>query len=462
MTERQHWPTAEAEIGYVLKGYARTSETFITNEIAMLEGRRLRLTIFSFLELAGQRLHAAVDAIQAPVHYLPQLTVLGEIHFIKWLALNAPQFSRSHWRVFFAHPLSYLKTLFEAFCLSFKHHEGSWRQPRLAFVKEFLQAGFIADGVLGSGRIRHLHAHFCHTSTTVAMFASQLCGLPFSFTAHAKDIYVADLNPGDLLSVKMRRAKFVVTCTAANKAHLEAIGAGRTPVHLVYHGLNPRQFAPPAPSEIEARATPLILSVGRLVEKKGFTYLVEACRLLKDRGYKFQCQIVGGAGAYAEQVRSAIKSSELEETILLRDAVTQEELQRIYEQATIFVLPCQITGNGDRDGIPNVLAEAMAMGLPVISTNISGIPELVDHRVNGLLVSQRDAAALAEAIAELLDRPELRCQLGEAARERICRWFDAEEKIAPLQHLFLACLGDSANSSARAERGLASGAPHEL
>nr|MDQ3013522.1 hypothetical protein [Acidobacteriota bacterium] len=179
MSEHQHWPPAEAEIGYILKGYARTSETFITNEIALLERRGLRLTIFSFLELAGQRLHAAVDAIQAPVHYLPQLTALGETHFIKWLSLNAPKVSHSHRRVFFAHPLSYLKTLFEAFSLSFKHAQGSWRQPRMAFVKEFLQAGFIADGVLTSGRIRHLHAHFCHTSTTVAMFASGLCGLPF-------------------------------------------------------------------------------------------------------------------------------------------------------------------------------------------------------------------------------------------------------------------------------------------
>ncbi|MEO6726893.1 MAG: glycosyltransferase family 4 protein [Blastocatellia bacterium] len=445
------------QIGYVLKGYARTSETFITNEIALLEGRGLRLTIFSFLELAGQRLHAAVDAIQAPVHYLPQLTVLGEVHFIKWLALNAPKFCRSHWRVFFARPLSYLKTLFEAVGLSFKHRRGSWQQPRMAFVKEFLQAGFIANGVLASGRIRHLHAHFCHTSTTVAMFASRLCGLPFSFTAHAKDIYVAQLNPGDLLSVKLRRAKFVVTCTAANQAHLKKLGAGRTPVHLIYHGLNLRQFAPAASVATEAQATPLILSVGRLVEKKGFTYMVEACRLLKERGYIFQCQIVGGAGAYAEQVRSAIKASGLEETILLRDAVTQEELRRIYQQATLFVLPCQITENGDRDGIPNVLAEAMAMGLPVISTNISGIPELVDHRVNGMLVPQRDAAALGEAVAELLDHPAMRRQLGEAAREKVCRWFDAEEKITALHRLFLACLDDPTNHSAMAARAESGG-----
>ncbi len=426
------------QIGYVLKAYARTSETFITNEIALLERRGLKLAIFSLLELTGQRRHAAVDAIQSPVHYLPPLSLLSETHFLKWLARNAPRFARSHWRVFTARPRSYLKTLFEAVRLSFKHRAGSWRRPATAFIKEFLQAGFIAERVLASGRIRHLHAHFCHTSTTVTMFASRLCGLPFSFTAHAKDIYVAQMNPGDLLALKLRRAKFVVTCTAANRAHLEAISGGvvgSASVYLVYHGLNPRQFAPAA--EVASRAVPLLLSVGRLVEKKGFPYLIEACRRLKDRGYVFECHIVAGAGADAEQVFSSIKASGLEDTILIRDMVTQEELRRIYQQATLFVLPCQITGNGDRDGIPNVLVEAMAMGLPVISTNVSGIPELIDDRVNGLLVPQKDAVALAEAIAKLLDAPALRRQLGEAAREKVCRRFDAEETIAGLHRLLV-------------------------
>src|SRR5262249_2771672 len=193
------------------------------NEIALLEKLGLKLQIFSLLKLTEQQPHAVLDEIQAQVHYLPQLSPLGETHPITWLTQNAPQFLGSHWRLFRARPRRYLKTLLEAIGLGFKYRTGPFWRPKISFIKEFLQAGFIAQNVLASGKIRHLHAHFCHTATTVAMLAGGLCGLPFSFTAHAKDIYVAQYNPGDLLATKMRRAKFVVTCTNANRSHLEAL-----------------------------------------------------------------------------------------------------------------------------------------------------------------------------------------------------------------------------------------------
>jgi glycosyltransferase involved in cell wall biosynthesis len=280
------------------------------------------------------------------------------------------------------------------------------------------------------------------------MFTSRLCGVPFSFTAHAKDIYVRALNPGDLLQTKMRRAKFVVTCVEANQKLLAALGVKGTPIYNIYHGLDARQFAPRA-GAAEEPATPVLLSVGRLVEKKGFPVLIEACRLLKDKGYQFQCQIIGAPGPCAEQVASLIRELRLEETIRLRPSVTQEELREVYRQATLFALPCQIAGNEDRDGIPNVLVEAMASGLPVVSTNISGIPELIESGVNGLLAPQKDARALADAIAELLDAPALRRKLGAAAREKVCRMFDAESNILALHRLFLDCLV-SAKESKRA------------
>jgi len=335
-----------------------------------------------------------------------------------------------------------MKNLLEAVALGFKYRTGSWLHPRKVFIREFLQAGFIAQHVLESGTIRHLHAHFCHTSTSVAMLASRLCGIPFSFTAHAKDIYVGQLNPGDTLQTKMRRAKFIVTCTRANSAYLQEICNDGAPIHTIYHGLDTRRFAP---SERERhhgvpRDRPMILAVGRFVEKKGFTYLVEACRLLKDRGYDFTCLLIGGADAYLNTVESLIKEFELEETVLIRGAVTQEELKQIYEQATLFALPCQIVQSGDRDGIPNVLVEAMALELPVVSTDVSGIPELIDDKVNGLLVPQKDAAALADAIEALLKSPSLRRQLGKAAREKVCRRFNAEDRILELHDLFLSCL----------------------
>ncbi|MEJ7710235.1 MAG: glycosyltransferase family 4 protein [Pyrinomonadaceae bacterium] len=299
--------------------------------------------------------------------------------------------------------------------MSFSYRKNLLSPPNNIFIKEFLQAGYIAERVLESGRIGHLHAHFCHTTTSVTMFASALCGIPFSFTAHAKDIYLRQLNPGDLLRVKMRRAKFVVTCTRANQAHLEEVGGKRVPVHTVYHGLDTTLFAPHLTDQEPGgyQSMPLILSVGRFVEKKGYTYLVEACQLLKEKGHKFHCQLIGGDGEYADQVRNLIKELNLGETVSIRPAVTQEELLHIYQQGTIFVLPCQIISNGDRDGIPNVLVEAMSMELPVISTDISGIPELIDHEVNGLLVPQKNAVDLACAMETLLENPTLRRKLGK-------------------------------------------------
>ncbi len=436
----------EGEIGYVLKSYPRMSETFIANEIYLLERLGLRLRLFSIRDLRDPQRHAVVDATRAPVDYLPQVTPLDEAPFLAWMRRNAPKFSGGHWRLFKTRPVNYARTLLEALRLAFKHRKALWR-PETAFVKEFLQAGYIAERVLTAGSIRHLHAHFCHSATTVAMFASRLCGLPFSFTAHAKDIYVRALNPGDLLQTKLRRAKFAVTCVKANQEHLVSLGVKKTPIYNIYHGLDTRLFAP-RDDAAEEPATPTLLSVGRLVEKKGFPVLIEACRLLKDGDYRFHCQIVGGPGPCAQRVASLIRESGLEDTVALRPAVTQEELREIYRRATLFVLPCQIAENDDRDGIPNVLVEAMASGLPVVSTNVAGIPELIESGVNGLLAPQKDARALADAIARLLDEPDLRRKLGAAAREKVCRLFDAESNILALHRLFLDCLSGEGGKGA--------------
>src|SRR5262245_39132740 len=203
---------AEGEIGYVLKSYPRMSETFIANEIYLLERLGLKLRLFSILDLSDPQRHAVVGATRAPVDYLPQVTPLNEAPFLAWLRRNAPKFFGSHWRLVKARPVNYALTMLAALRFAFKHRRGSWRRPETNFVKEFLQAGAIAHRVLATGAIRHLHSHFCHSATTVAMFASRLCGLPYSFTAHAKDIYVRALNPGNLLQTKLRHAKFAVTC----------------------------------------------------------------------------------------------------------------------------------------------------------------------------------------------------------------------------------------------------------
>lgn len=424
-------------IGYILKGFARTSETFITNEIVQLERLGLNLTIYSLLELTGQARHAAVEKVQAKPQFLPAFSSTSESHPLLWLIRNASPYLKSHARLILTRPRQYFKTLREALQLSLALGSGPFR-PDASSLKEFLQAGFIADHALADGRLRRFHAHFCHTATTVAMYAAAISDLPFSFTAHAKDIYVRDLNPGDLLQRKLRRAQFVVTCTDANRSYLETLESHGAPIHLVYHGLDVDQFAPPA---IDAAADPpLILSVGRMVEKKGFPDLVEACQRLKKRGVKFRCLIIGGGGPDAEKVETLIQKYGLENTIELKPAVSQEQLRRFYQQAAVFVLPCRIAENRDRDGIPNALVEAMAMGLPVISTTVSGIPELIDSSVNGLLVSPQNPEELANAIAKLIEQPVLRRQLSQAAREKVCRSFQSGDHILKLHKLFQASL----------------------
>ncbi|NOT60190.1 MAG: glycosyltransferase [Acidobacteria bacterium] len=422
-----------AEIGYLLKSYPRTSETFIANEIYLLEQRGLRLRLFSMLTLTDPRRHAVVDATQAPLHYLPPFSSMSAASSLfAWLQANTAAWQAGHKQLFKARPLAYAATLLMAVRLAIKHREG--RQLATNFFKEFLQGGIIAHEVLSLGTIKHLHAHFCHSATTVAMFASRLSGIPFSFTAHAKDIYVAALNPGDLLPTKLRRAEFAVTCTQANHTHLSALGV-TTPIHTVYHGLDTQAFTPRAQS-IELNP-PVILTVGRVVEKKGFPVLLQACRLLKERGIRFELLFISGAGVGEPGIVKLIEELDLSDVVRLRPAVTQEELKQIYQQVTLFALACQIAENGDRDGIPNVLVEAMAAGLPVVSTTVSGIPELIEHGVSGWLVAPKDAVALADALEQLLAAHALREQLGRAAREKVIRQFDAEANVNVLLRLFL-------------------------
>lgn len=431
-------------IAYILKGYPRTSETFITNEIRLLEKMGVGLSIFSVKKLEGQQNHAMVKDIKAPVTYLPQADPLSEARFSRWVIDNVPKFSDSHARLFRKRPLAYLKVFLECLVMSVQYRNSVFDLPREVFFKEFLQAGFIANALIESGQIQHLHAHFCHGSTTIALFASTMSGIPFSFTAHAKDIYLKELNPGNLLQKKMQQAEFLVTCTGANEEHLKKLAPKGTKIHKIYHGLDTQLFANSVQEMPKRNGTemPIVLSVGRLVEKKGFDYLINACSLLKERGRHFKCQIVGGGDGYAETLSNLIKALGLEDTISLLGAVTQEELREIYQQATLFALPCLVVDNGDRDGIPNVLVEAMAMHVPVISTDISGIPELIEDNINGLLVPEKNAVAMADAIERLLLSPELRQQLGNAGRTRVCKDFDSQVTTLDLKDLFMAQVTD--------------------
>ena len=425
-------------VAYILKGYPRISETFILNEIYLLERSGQHLHIFSVKNEGEKKSHEVVRRIATPVTYLPEDTSVMDSKFSLWLVRNFPRFAPSHARLFLKRPLRYFQALFYAlFGLSLKISLGRWPLFKRSFIKDFFRAGYMALKVLEADDIGHLHGHFAHGSTTMTMLVSHITGIPYSFTAHAKDIYVPKLNPKGLLQTKLERAEFAITCTDYNRQHLRNLWPEGTPIYTLYHGLDTNLFQPPVN---EPKGPITILSVGRFVEKKGFPYLLEACRLLRDKGLAFHCHIIGQEDEDSERVGRMIQDYRLENVVQLEGGMTQEELREAYRQSHIFALPCFVLDSGDRDGIPNVLAEAMATGRAVVSSNISGIPEIVTDEVNGLLIPQKDVEALAVALERLLKDADLRRRLGAASRETICEVFDSRKTTSVLKDLFADCL----------------------
>jgi glycosyltransferase involved in cell wall biosynthesis len=399
----------QAKIAYLMKSFPKISETFILREILALEEAGMDLQVYSLQLPQEKKSHVAASQVRANVQYIPSSFFDNPIGFL-----------RANFLLVLANPLRYFRALH--FLV---------QRPEAGRFEDFVQACHLALTIRALG-LRHLHAHFINKPAAVAELVHLLIGLPYSITAHAKDIY---LSPPEELTRKMQRAKFVVTCNDYNREFVENLSTNGTPVFRIYHGLDAAQFCPePRAEPVEER--PMLLSVGRLREKKGFPCLLDACRFLKIGGHRFRCVIVG-YGPLKEDIERRIAELGLGDVVSLTGMLTQDEVIDLYKRATIFVLPCQVTENGDRDGIPNVLAEAMVMKLPVVSTSVSGIPELVEHMQNGILVRPEDPAGLAAAIARLLDQPRLREELGKVGRERVCRQFSAQDNAAQLKALFM-------------------------
>lgn len=416
MTDRD---MGRPRVAYLLKRFPRLSETFILHEILELERQGLPMTLFSILDPGEEIVNADVARVLAPVRYLPS----GREAVLPLL--------RAHLALLRRDPRRYVGVA--AYIIRRRRH--------VSTIKHFLRAGWLARELEHTG-VTHLHAHFAHGPASVAHFVFLLSRLPYSFTAHAKDIYT---SPPDLLAVKMRAARFVVTCTGYNAEYLSELvgGAAAEHVHRIYHGIDLQKFSPNghvaastanAPAEGGSTA-PIILAVGRLVEKKGFPYLIEAFRQLYSSGYQARLHIVGG-GDLKETLRRQISEAGLADRVTLLGPRPQEELITIYRTATIFALPSVVAESGDRDGIPNVLVEAMRLGLPVVSTDISGIPELVIDDETGLVVPPRDAPALAEALARLLDDAKLRGRLAAGAARHVTSEFDLSINATRLHNLF--------------------------
>jgi glycosyltransferase involved in cell wall biosynthesis len=389
---------------YLIGTYPSLTTTFIDREIRALRGWGVEIQIVAMRRPPAELpLSADQHEGAAGVIYLTPVIWSSLIAALAWFLTRRP-------RRFFG-TATYLLT---------RPHPGL--RTRLKTFIHFVE-GVYAAYLVRNLSIAEFHAHFADRAASIALVMGRLLRKSYSLSIHAgADIYVCPI----LLAEKVREARQVATCTLYNKTHLIAVVgedvAGK--IAHVPHGLELDKYRPSR----RANGRPVILSVGQLAERKGLEQLLLSCRILRDRGYEFTVHIVG-QGRQRIRLENTIDRLELSDVVTLYGALPHEAVIDQYERATLFALPCIRTIDGDIDGIPNVLAEAMAMELPVVSTHLSAIPELVQDGVSGLLVPPGDTAALAGALGRLFDSPELREELGRNGRRAVREAFDLERNV---------------------------------
>lgn len=389
-------------IAYVVKRYPRYSETFIVNEVLAHESAGVEVEIFALLPGADTHFQDVISRVRAPVHYLP-----GE-------SIKAADLWQS------------MSTL----CPTLS---GSWNSLEAARGEEarhLCQAMALARLVSEHG-ITHIHAHFATSATNVARMASRFAGVPFTFTAHAKDIFHESVDEQDLAR-KLSEAAAVITVSDFNVMHLrKRFGPAAARVTRIYNGmdLSRLDYSPPRSRQ------PVILAAARLVEKKGFDVLLDACALLAQRGRRFRCQIVG-TGEQEAQLRAQCSKLGLADCVQFLGPRPQREVFELVRQAAVMAAPCVVGADGNRDGLPTILLEAMALGTPCISTDVTGIPEIIRDGQTGLLVPPHDVAALAGACERILDDQELSAALSAEARRLIECDFDIRVNAQRLREVF--------------------------
>ncbi|MEE8155581.1 MAG: glycosyltransferase family 4 protein, partial [Phycisphaerales bacterium] len=274
--------------------------------------------------------------------------------------------------------------------------------------------------------------HFGTSAASVSRLAGRITGIPYSFTAHAKDIFHQDIDHSRL-RLRLRDAAAVVTVSDFNVAHLRrCFGDDACGVRRIYNGLDLDEFSYEPPSQ----RPPVVLAVGRLIEKKGFADLIDACAVLAGHGRDFQCQICG-EGTLHDELAAQIDRLGLAERVALLGPRPRGEIIAAIRHSAVVATPCVVGSDGNRDGLPTVLLEAMALGTPCVSTNVTGIPELVQHEQTGLIAAQHDPSSLAEQIERLLDNSGLGVTLAERARQLIQTDFDIHQNTRQMREIFL-------------------------
>ncbi|MPZ09040.1 MAG: glycosyltransferase [Kiloniellaceae bacterium] len=399
-------------LAVVLKGYPRLSETFIAQEILALERRGFALRLISLRQPTDRKLHPVHDEIRAPVGYLPEYLYQEPLRVLRswWRARQQPGYARAR--------QAFLRDLM--------------RDLTPNRVRRFGQACVLAAEL--PAEVTRLYAHFLHTPASVARYTALLTGLPWSVSAHAKDIWtIPDWEKRE----KLAEAEWLVTCTAVGADHLRSHAPGPGRVTLLYHGLDLDRFAAAAAKQSARDGSgphPVrLLSVGRAVEKKGYDLLLAALSALP-AGLHWQLTHIGGGPLRPALEREAAALG-LDGRIAWRGAQAQADVLEQYRSADLFVLASRIAKDGDRDGLPNVLMEAQSQGLACLATRVAAIPELIDDGVTGALVPPEDPAALAAGLTRLIVDPAERQRLGQAGQQRIRADFDMKGGIDTLVRL---------------------------
>ena len=386
---------------YLMESFPDPTKTFVHREVSAMMALGMAPVVFSVREPSAEE-RSLMEGAQIPARYFPPEPELRELIERERGSFSSRQRNAlSHWRS----QKGDSTRVFEALWLG----------------RDLKKAG-----------IRHVHAHFAGLAARTAWLARELWGVGYSFTGHADDIFSPEQKPISL-GMLVRDARFIATETDYSRARVEEQFAGaRGKTFRVFNGISVDQ--PPAPRD--ESIPPRIVSVGRLVEKKGFPTLLAACALLRDRGIEFGCDIAG-SGPLDGMLRQKIAELQLGGHVLLHGLQPQSGVHALLQKARVFALAAQREGDGGSDNLPTVIMEAMLAGLPVVSTRIAGIPEMMDDGGTGLLTDENNPAALADALARLLCDEAFAQRLGAAGRKRACEKFSVTRAATELARLLI-------------------------
>ena len=407
-----------SHVAYLAPSLGAVTSTFIYREIEAVRARGIEVATFSTRRPSGEVISAEAEELVANTTFLYELPRSEIVIDALTMAIRRP--------------LRFLGGM----CLAFRDACGarvSVAGDRFKLLWHFVVGSALAKRLSDGGQ-DHIHAHFAHMPTSIAMYAAHVAGATYSFTAHANDIFERPVA----LKEKVRRSAFTACISEYNRRHLTEAGCLVARLAVVRCALDVEQYAWQRPERGDGGFE--IYAVGRLVEKKGIEHLIHALAALRDEGRSFRCRIIGG-GPLLEPLRVQVGQASLDDRVELLGAQPQERVKALFAEADAFVLPCVVAASGDRDGIPVALMEAMALGVPVVSTGVSGIPELIQSDRNGLLAAPGDAQSLAQALATLMDDAELAVCLSQAARRTIETEFEVGRSAAILARRFVQAAG---------------------